>query len=185
MPREWEPMLTILATQRYPRLVSHAMMLVGSRTDAEDLVQEALVATFVGRRTFEGLGQAEQYVRRAIVTKFVDRARKSGRERKLWDRAASAGSVEAGSDHGAAVGAMVDVGVALRTLPPRQRACVALRYLDDLTVPQTASLLGLSDGAVKRYVSDGLRTLGTLMGTDEILDDAEWLVVHPSGGGDR
>ena len=36
---------------------------------------------------------------------------------------------------------------------------VVLRHLDDLSVRDTAVLLGLSEGAVKRYVSDGVRAL--------------------------
>lgn len=184
MSRAWEPMLTTLATERYPRLVSHAMMLVGSRTDAEDLVQEALVATFVGSRRFEGIGQAEQYVRRAIVTKFIDRYRKLDRERELWHRASHESRPEVG-DHGPSVGAMTDMGVALRTLPPRQRACVALRYLDDLSIAETARLLGVGEGSVKRYVFEGLRALGALLDIDDDLDDPEWLVVETPEGADR
>ena len=36
---------------------------------------------------------------------------------------------------------------------------MVLRHLDDLSVRDTAALLGLSEGAVKRYVSDGVRAL--------------------------
>ena len=54
---------------------------------------------------------------------------------------------------------------ALSVLSPRQRACVMLRHLDDLSVRETAAVLGLSEGAVKRYVSDGVATLNSLLGT--------------------
>ena len=81
MSRQWEPMLEQVARERYPRLVARAMLLVASRADAEDLVQEALVTTFSSRARFESLGQAEQYVRRAIVSRFVDRTRKRGYEK--------------------------------------------------------------------------------------------------------
>lgn len=170
-----------LTTERYPRLLSHALVLVGDRAEAEDLVQEALIATFGKRRGFESLPQAEQYVRRAIVTKFVDRVRKSSREKELWDRASSGADVTV-ADHGAGVGGAVDVGAALLTLPPRQRACVALRYLDDLSIGQTAETLGLSHGAVKRYVSDGLAALNALLGTTDRVGDLEQVPVAAEGG---
>jgi len=117
----WEPLLEEVARERYPRLVAYGMLLTGSQADAGDLVQEVLMATFVGGRRFDGIGQAEQYVRRAIVSKFIDRYRMLDRERELWHRASHESHPVVG-DHGPSVGAMTDMGAELRTLPPRQRA---------------------------------------------------------------
>ena len=58
-----------------------------------------------------------------------------------------------------------DVAAALAHLSERQRACVVLRHLDDLSVRDTARTLGLSEGAVKRYVSDAVAVLDGLLGT--------------------
>ena len=162
----WEPMLEEVARERYPRLVARALLLTRSRDEAEDLVQDALVATFGGRARFETVAQAEQYVRRAIVSRFVDRARRAGRERAALD---AAGRV-AGVDRVDAAVASSDAGLsgqvesALALLSPRQRACVVLRHLDDLSVHDTAQLLGLSEGTVKRYVSEGVATLSRVLG---------------------
>ena len=38
---------------------------------------------------------------------------------------------------------------ALATLPRQQRLCLALRYIDELSVAEVAAALGISDGAVK------------------------------------
>ncbi|GEL96388.1 RNA polymerase sigma factor [Cellulomonas composti] len=164
-------MLEQVAQECYPRLVARALLLTRSRPDAEDLVQDALVATFGGRARFATTGQAEQYVRRAIVTRWVDRVRRSSRERDVLDRvahdptsplvaadASSSGPDLAGGDLPGAVER------ALGMLSPRQRACVVLRHLDDLSVRETAALLGLSEGSVKRYVADGLATLTQVLG---------------------
>jgi RNA polymerase sigma factor (sigma-70 family) len=48
---------------------------------------------------------------------------------------------------------------ALRSLGPRQRACVVLRYYEDLTIEETAEILGCSEGTVKSQASRGLDTL--------------------------
>jgi RNA polymerase sigma factor (sigma-70 family) len=48
---------------------------------------------------------------------------------------------------------------ALRALPPRQRAIVVLRYLQDLSEADTATALGISVGAVKSGASRGLARL--------------------------
>ena len=51
------------------------------------------------------------------------------------------------------------VRVALRRLPPRQRAVVVLRYFDDLSEVDTARLLGVSVGTVKSQSSKALAAL--------------------------
>ncbi len=48
---------------------------------------------------------------------------------------------------------------ALNALSPRQRACVVLRYYQDLSVAQVASALGIGQGTVKRYLSEAMTRL--------------------------
>ena len=174
MSRQWEPMLEQVARERYPRLVARAMLLVRSRADAEDLVQAALVAAFTARARFDSVGQAEQYVRRAIVSRFVDRTRRSGNEREAWRRAAGGvRTTEPGPDE---AGLSTRLEVALRALGPRQRACVVLRHLEDMSIRETASALGLSEGAVKRYASEGAAALNVALGTTSVDRDRVVLV---------
>jgi RNA polymerase sigma factor (sigma-70 family) len=152
-------MLEEVARERYPRLVARALLLTRSRDEAEDLVQDALVATFGGRARFATAAQAEQYVRRAIVSRFVDSTRRAGRER-LAVTAVGRQSLARPDEPGLS-GA---VESALGLLSPRQRACVVLRHLEDLSVRETAQLLGLSEGTVKRYVAEGVATLSRVLG---------------------
>jgi len=170
----WEPMLHALVTERYPRLLARARMLTVSKAEAEDLVQEAIVATFAKPRRFASLAQAEQYVRRAIVTHSMDASRKAVLERERWDRAPV---TTASGDLAAGVASSVDAVAALRGLPPRVRACVALRYLEDLSIAETARQLDLTEGAVKRYVSDGLAVLNARLGTEASAGDSDHAVV--------
>ena len=162
MTAQWEAVLEQLVRERYPRLVGHAMLVCGSRHDAQDLVQEALVATFSGRARFTTVPQAEQYVRRAIVTRSIDESRRRVRERaataRLGGRATSAVQIEER-------GLGADVQRALQALPPRERACVVLRQVEDMSVRETAATLGLSEGAVKRYTADGIGRLDAALGT--------------------
>ncbi len=162
MSRRWQPALDRLVHERYGGLVAYATVLTADRGRAQDLVHDALVATFTARAAFASVPQAEAYVRRAIASRFVDGGRRRGRERAAYARLA-ARPPEVGELRSDLVDR--DVADALARLSPQQRACVVLRHLDDVSVRDTAHLLGLSEGTVKRYVSDGVATLNALLGT--------------------
>lgn len=157
----WEPMLEQVALERYPRLVAYAMLLTRSQADAEDLVQDALVATFSGRARFATVAEAEAYVRRAVASRFVSAGRRRTAERRALARTGSLAAPDAVAPR--AVGLAPEVEAALAQLSPRERACVVLRHMEDLSVRETAALLRLSEGAVKRYVSDGVARLGAAL----------------------
>ena len=55
--------------------------------------------------------------------------------------------------------ARLDVARALAALPAGKRACVVLRHLVDLSVEETAAVLGISTGSVKSQTHKGLRLL--------------------------
>ncbi len=162
MSREWSTMLDRLVAERYGGLVAYATVLTGDRHEAQDVLHDALVSTFAARAAFGSVPQAEAYVRRAVASRFVDRARRRGRERAAVERLAHR---EPTSTELRTELLDADVAAALAGLPPQQRACVVLRHLDDTSVRDTARLLGISEGAVKRYVSDAVATLDRQLGT--------------------
>lgn len=178
----WEPLLDQLVRERRRALLARAVMLTGNQADAEDLLQDALVATFGSRARFGSVAAAEQYVRRAIVTRSIDAARSRASERRAVDRL---GGMAAATVELPLVGLERDLVTALQGLTARERACVVLRHLEDLSVAETAATLGLSVGAVKRYTSDGVARLNVALGTTGPRpDDREPMAVvgTPKGG---
>jgi RNA polymerase sigma-70 factor (ECF subfamily) len=164
----WRRLLEEVVRERRSSLVGYAYLLTVDAGEAEDLLQEALVRTFARRRALPDVHAAEAYVRAAIRTSFLDGLR---RRRTRWDNAHLLVEVDTrrSPDDTAVDG--LDVRAALATLPARERACVVLRHIDDLTVPAIAAGLGISEGAVKRYLSDGTRALRALLGDGVLVPD--------------
>ena len=153
----WEGALTELVRARGATLTRYATLLCGNASDGEDLVQEAVTKVFTRFRrsqSAEGPEYAEAYVRRAIMTLYLDSYRRS----KRW-RAVQHLFEPDEARHDESAGNRVDVARALTTLPPRQRACVVLRFYADLTIEQTGDELGLATGTVKRYLHEANQRL--------------------------
>jgi len=177
---DWRVLLRELVELRYDDLVAYAHTLSGSRADAEDLVSEALLATFSRPRSLNNVHVAEAYVRRAIASKFIDSKRKGTREARAF-QSVGQGLVDKMPAADAGMADVDALGSALAQLSPRERTCVVMRYLDQLTVAETALALKLAEGSVKRYVSDGLTKLNQLLGTQEF--DAELVALNVREGG--
>lgn len=155
----WEDQVTTFVTERGPALVGYARLLTGDHDSAQDLVQDALAKAWSRWRAGADIASLEGYVRKAVLTTYLDQYRR----RRLWQGRAH---LFVTPEEAPATGSetATDLEQALRHLPPRERACVVLRFYDDLTVAGIAARLGLSEGAVKRYLSDGTKRLGALMG---------------------
>jgi len=176
----WQGFYDELATERYPALLAYAAAFTGQRSTAEDLVQEAMVRTFSSPRRLTSAAHAEHYVRRAIASVFIDDARRE----KLFRRTAHRLVGDPlGGDHAPETDARDAVADALATLTPQVRACVVLRYYDDLTVAQVADRLHLALGTVKRYLHDGGEALRDALGADPDAERVDVTVVTASRKG--
>ena len=170
----WQQLVERLIAERGSRLTAYAAMLVARDGDAEDLVHDAIVKTFARGRSIRDIDHAEAYVRRVMPTLMIDRARTRASQRRATDRAFER------APHATDVDASLDVRRALQSLSPRERACIVLRYFDDLTVSQIAAQLGIAEGTVKRYLADASGKLATTL-TVEIETEPETVPVHVTG----
>lgn len=166
-PPEWESVVTRLVTERGEALTTYAYLISGSRDDASDLVQDALVKTFGRLRNGFTIASAEAYVRRAILNTYLDSGRRTSRWRKIAHLQATP---DVDDSRDIEVQSRVDLQAELMKLRPRERACVVLRYYEDLKVDDIAEWLGISSGAVKRYLSDGLARLAISLTDEEVTE---------------
>jgi len=171
----WKATLDTVMRERGAALFGYAYMLTGSRHAADDLVQDALIRTFSRGKAGGSIDQAHTYVKRAMLSAFIDGKRRAAVRPVAAEKDADIITPDASTQ--------VDTALALQrallTLPPRERACIALRYLDDLTVAGVARELGLAEGSVKRYLADAVRKLRELH--PELGDMAD----ASTGGGTR
>ncbi|MGY1715797.1 MULTISPECIES: SigE family RNA polymerase sigma factor [Geodermatophilus] len=138
-------------------LLRLAVLLAGDRGHAEDLVQTALLRTYRHWDRVAGRGDPTAYVRRAVVTAHTSwRRRLSTGEQvveSVPDRAGPADERDGDEE----------LRAALRTLPPRMRAAVVLRYYADLSEQQAAQAMGCSASAVNTQTTRGLARLRALL----------------------
>jgi RNA polymerase sigma-70 factor (sigma-E family) len=158
---------TEFVTQRTQALLRVAYALTGDQHAAEDLLQSALAKAFT--RWSRIRGEAEPYVKRILYHDHVS----GWRRRRIRPEALYGAVPEPGAAHAATVAAAVD-GIAdtplrlllrdaLLALPPRQRAVLVLRYLEDLSTEQTAQVLGCRAGTVASQASRALARLRELV----------------------
>ena len=140
-----------------------AYLLCGDWDRASDLVQEALVRVYVAWPRLERKGGLGAYARRAVVSAAID----AGRRRSSTERPTEHDdTVASPEDVATAVADRQALMAALARLPQRQRACVVLRYFEDLAVGEVARVLGCAEGTVKSQTARGLDSLRAMFEDD-------------------
>lgn len=139
-------------TSRGPSLRRSAYLIVRDWHTAEDLTQQTMVRLYaawprIRRET------SDAYARRAVVNACLSHLRRHRPERPT-DRIPD-------HEHVVDEEPRLDLAEALALLPPRQRAIIALRFVEDLSVAQVAQTLDLAEGTVKSQTSRALQTLRT------------------------
>lgn len=125
-------------------LVDYCYGLTGSLWDAEDLAQETYMKALPFMDTVGSMANPSAYLSRMAKNRWIDQLRRQKRASVLEKEAARTERPEAAEIDSEPVLAML-----LRQLTPVQRAVFLLREAMNLSAKETASLLQLSEGAVK------------------------------------
>jgi len=130
------------------------------RAAADDVVQETLLRAWQRRETYDpARGSAKVW----LVGVLLDRSRRHRmRRRRVPDDLPSEPTAQAPD-----AADRMDVERAVRQLPARQRQAVVLHYLADLPVAEVATLLHVTEGAVKAQLYDARAKLRHLLERDD------------------
>ena len=138
---------------RWAATVRLAYGLTGDAWQAEDVAQDAFARAYASWGRVSRAGDPQAYVRRIVINEYRRRFRKQRVAEELPGVLPDAGTVPPGPEERSA---LLD---ALRSLGPRQRAVIVLRYWMDLSEAETAAALNCSRGTVKSQASRGLAAL--------------------------
>ncbi len=134
----------------YPSVLRTTYLVLHDLGRAEEVTQDAFLRLCERWRGVVRIDHPEAWVRRVAVRAAIKQAQR-GRLRRsdppsdqlpAWDQLPD-----------------LDLAKAVAGLPPRQRAAVALFYLDDLPVGEVAELLGVSESTVKQHLHRARATL--------------------------
>lgn len=152
-----------LVVAEQARLLSTAWVLTTNADEAQDLVQDTLVRGYVKRRLLARADSPSAYLRTIMVNLW--RGRKHRREHPAAVEADRPVQDTYRLERQALV-------AALHRLSPQQRAIVALRYVDDLSIRDTARALGCSNQTVTTQAARALNHLRTNPTVRELLEES-------------
>lgn len=149
-----------------PRLFSYAARVLGDRTEAEDVVQEAMIKLWkVAPDWRQGEAQVSTWVYRVTANLCTDRLRR----RKTRAQVAMDAVPEPEADLPSMVERMTEarraeaLQAALDALPDRQRQAVILRHLEGLSNPEIAEVMDIGVEAVESLTARGKRSLKSVL----------------------
>lgn len=147
------------ARRERPALVAFGWSLTGSLATAEEIAQEALVAAWRSWDTVSGYDKPGAWVRRVVANRASTHHRRAGRESRALARLA--GGVPDVIELPEPDAALWE---AVRRLPERQAQAIALYYLEDMSVAETAVVLDCAEGTVKSHLYKARVSLARMLG---------------------
>jgi RNA polymerase sigma-70 factor (ECF subfamily) len=143
-------------------MVALGTSLTGSREAGADLAHEAMLRAYRDWSRVGVMDRPGAWIRRVLINLAFDWQRRRGRERRAMLRLAPPPAVE-----------LVDpvsttFWAAVRELPERQRAAIALYYLEDLRIEQIAEILEVTTGTVKTSLFKARRSLERSLRVEEV-----------------
>lgn len=142
----------------YARSLRFALHMLGSRSDAEDAVQDTFVRVYRALPAYEERESFEPWLFRILANRcrtIGARTRRRGQVLEYGDLPDVAGE----GRHDDAIAWREEISAALTTLPPEQREAFLMRHVEDLSYEDMAAATGAGISALKMRVKRACDTL--------------------------
>lgn len=149
-----------------PQVLGYATRLLGERTEAEDIAQEAMLRLWrVAGLWRQGEARVSTWLYRVVTNLCTDRLRaRRRRATAALDSTAEVADASPGAEARLITADRLSaLQAALATLPERQRQAVVLRHIEGLPNPEIAEVMGIGVEAVESLTARGKRMLATLL----------------------
>jgi RNA polymerase sigma-70 factor (sigma-E family) len=145
--------MSALFEQHYNGLCDLASMILSDPALAEEIVMEALLKTFTGWGRIRDKDRAGVYLRRAVINLCRSKIRRKVIEARVNALAHRRDELKPPAWTIETHETAREVWNAVRDLPTRQRACIYLRYVEDLAEGDIADIMDCSVGTVRSQLS--------------------------------
>ena len=162
MTKEHAREFEVLFDRHYRSLRGLAFVMLGDAARAEEIVSEAYLKAFGGWGRMRRMDHPQAYLRQIVVNLCRSKFRREKVELRVNALVHRSGEAE----WQPSAELRLDLWAAVRKLPERQRACVVLRYLEDMTEREIADALECSVGTVKSQLSKARTKLERELGMD-------------------
>jgi RNA polymerase sigma-70 factor (sigma-E family) len=158
MGRSYDAEYVEFADSALARLRRTAYLLCGDWHRADDVAQEALLRLYLAWPRVIRRESQFAYARRTVVRLLLDHARRPWRREVSTTHFVDTVNVPQASSSDR-VHDRIELVRALQAISPRRRACIVLRYFNDLSVSEAARALDCTEGTIKSQTARGLDDL--------------------------
>ena len=157
---------------QYNTLMLHtALMIVGDRDIAEDLVQDSLILAWHHLADLRKVGALRPWLVRIVINQCISFKRRLARTTAFMRQALSERETDliaqAADDYKGRMERDWDLAHTIETLPPKQRAVIILHYYNGMTLPEMAQALHISENTLKKRIQAALTNLRRMLRIDE------------------
>ena len=155
----------LLASVQEP-LFGFVAAVTGDRVLAEDVLQEVFVRIWTGLKWLRDPALFRAWAYRIAAREAVRHARRERRRDALHDGGAEIDAIAAPEAEPPDPWLRARLPALLDALPPASRAVLTLHYLHELSIGETAAVLGIPPGTARSRLAYGLASLRKTLATD-------------------
>ena len=150
----------------HPRLLSAMTIVTRDLHTAQDVTSEAFARALAAWTRVSAMDSPTGWTYRVALNVARRRARRAALEQRLLHRMVPA-------DTGLPLERSVELWDAVRALPPRARAAIALRYAAGLSEAEVAAAMNVAVGTASATLSAARRTLAIALGPDAVTAESD------------